>query len=119
VAVKQGWVAYARNGLLFIKKTTYQEGKRYPDYGATFEVYTAANFMEVESLGFLQTLAPGQSAEHTERWTLSRDVKVGATETDAQVEAALKPALTAAGIPAAAIVSATAPATAPATATAK
>jgi hypothetical protein len=90
---KQGWVAYVRNGLLFVKKTTYQDGKRYPDYGCTFEVYTAGNFIEVESLGFLQTLAPGQSAEHTERWTLARDVKIGAGDSESQVEAALKPAL--------------------------
>jgi len=95
VGNKQGWVAYARNGLLFVKKIAYQEGKPYPDYGCNFEVYTAGNFMEVESLGVLQTLAPGQSAEHIERWTLSRDVKIGAGESETQVEAALKPALSA------------------------
>ncbi len=92
---KQGWVAYARNGLLFVKRAAYQDGKSYPDYGCTFEVYTAGNFIEVESLGFLQTLAPGQSAEHTERWTLTRDVKIGAGDSEAQVEAALKSALAA------------------------
>jgi hypothetical protein len=96
VGNKQGWVAYARNGLLFVKKAPYQEGKHYPDYGCNFEVYTAGNFIEVESLGYLQTLAPGQSAGHTEHWTLFRDVKVGAKDTEAQVEAALKPILSAA-----------------------
>jgi hypothetical protein len=70
VGNKQGWVAYARNGLLFIKRAPYVEGKHYPDYGCNFEVYTAGNFIEVESLGYLQRLAPGQSAEHTERWNL-------------------------------------------------
>ena len=90
---KQGWVAYARNGLLFLKKTTYQASKSYPDYGCNFEVYTAGNFIEVESLGYLQTLAPGQSAEHTEHWTLAKDVTLAPTDTETQVEAALKPLL--------------------------
>jgi hypothetical protein len=93
VGNKQGWVAYARNGLLFVKKAGYQDGRHYPDFGCNFEVYTAGNFMEVESLGSLQNLAPGQHAEHVEHWTLTRDVKIGAGDTDAQVETALKPAL--------------------------
>jgi hypothetical protein len=88
---KQGWVAYARNGLLFVKKAGYETGRSYPDYGCNFEVYTAGNFMEVESLGYLQTLAAGQSASHTEHWMLAKDVKLAATDAEAQVEAALKP----------------------------
>jgi hypothetical protein len=81
---------------VFLKKAPYQEGKHYPDYGCNFEVYTAGNFIEVESLGHLHTLAPGQAAEHTERWTLTREVKIGASDSEAQVEAALKPVLGAA-----------------------
>jgi hypothetical protein len=88
---KQGWVAYSRNGLLFLKKAAYQEGKPYPDFGCNFEVYTAGNFMEVESLGSLSTLAPGQSATHTEQWTLARDVRIGPGDAESQIETALKP----------------------------
>jgi hypothetical protein len=95
VGNKQGWVAYARNGLLFLKKTSYQDGKSYPDFGCNFEVYTAGNFMEVESLGYLQTLAPGQSAQHVEHWMLARDVTIGPTDTESQVDAALKPSYSA------------------------
>jgi hypothetical protein len=93
VGNKQGWVAYARNGLLFMKKAGYNEGKHYPDFGCNFEVYTAGNFMEVESLGFLQTLAPGQAAQHTEHWTLAKGVTINASDSEEQVEAALKPAI--------------------------
>jgi hypothetical protein len=90
VGNKQGWVAYLRNSSLFVKQTTYQQGKRYPDYGCNFEVYTAGNFMEVESLGFLQTLAPGQSADHAEHWQLTRDVKITPSDTESQIETAIR-----------------------------
>jgi hypothetical protein len=87
VGNKVGWAAFARNGLLFIKRMTYQEGATYPDYGSSVEVYTAADFLEVESLGPMRTLKPGESAEHTERWSLHRDVKIGKTEKE--VDAAI------------------------------
>ena len=84
---KTGWAAYARNGLLFVKRMKYEEGAAYPDYDCSVEVFTQAGFIEVESLGPLRTLKPGESAEHTERWSLHKDVKVGKTE--AEVEAAI------------------------------
>jgi hypothetical protein len=40
------------------------------------QTYTTRNYMEVESLGPLHNLAPGESAEHVEEWFLFRDVKV-------------------------------------------
>jgi hypothetical protein len=84
---KTGWAAYARNGLLFVKRMKYEEGAEYPDYNSSVEVFTQAGFIEVESLGPMRTLKPGESAEHTERWSLHKDVKVGKTE--AEVEAAI------------------------------
>jgi hypothetical protein len=88
---KVGWAAYARNGLVFIKRVAFDGTGTYPDFGSSMEIYTAANFIEVESLGTLRTLKPGESVEHTERWTLFKDVTVGKTEAD--VEAALAPLL--------------------------
>lgn len=85
---KVGWAAYARSGLVFVKKIVYQENQPYPDYGANVQVYTEANFIEVESLGPIVTLKPGQSADHVEKWTLHRNVNVGKSE--AEVDAALK-----------------------------
>jgi hypothetical protein len=87
VANKVGWAAYARNGLLFVKRMKYEEGAAYPDYGCSVEVFTQAGFIEVESLGPLRTLKPGESAEHTERWSLHKDVNVGKTE--AEVDSAI------------------------------
>lgn len=91
VANKVGWAAYARNGLLFVKRMKYEEGQSYPDYGSSIEVFTQSDFIEVESLGPLRTLKPGESADHTERWSLHRDVKIGKSEQE--VEAALKAAI--------------------------
>lgn len=77
---KQGWVAYQRRGTLFIKRFDHAEGATYPDFGSNTEVYTAGSFIEVETLAPLRPLEPGQSAEHTERWHLFRDINLGTDE---------------------------------------
>lgn len=88
VGNKVGWAAFARNGLLFIKRMPpYGDSETYPDYGSSVEIYTAADFLEVESLGPMRTLKPGESAEHTERWSLHRDVHIGKSEKE--VDAAI------------------------------
>lgn len=71
---KQGWAAYLRGETLFVKRAPYVEGAAYPDYNCNFETYTAGAFIEVESLGALARLEPGESAEHTEAWSLLRGV---------------------------------------------
>jgi hypothetical protein len=80
IANKQGWAAYLRNGELFVKRFGYQEGGTYPDYGCNNETYTAGSFMEIESLGRMTHLDPGQFAEHDERWHLFKGVNAGADE---------------------------------------
>lgn len=40
----------------------------YPDLGCNFEVFLDPLFMELETLGPVQRIAPGQSATHIERW---------------------------------------------------
>lgn len=80
VADKLGWAGYLRDKTLFIKRFHYIEGTNYPDAGCNFETYTAGDFMEVESLGPLTKLEPGESATHVEHWFLFKDVNPGATE---------------------------------------
>jgi hypothetical protein len=89
IANKQGWAAYSRNNTLFVKRFAFEEGATYPDYGSNNETYTAASFMEVETLGPMQRLKPGESAEHVERWSLFRNVNIGTTE--ASLDAAISP----------------------------
>jgi len=71
---KQGWIAYLRKKTLFVKRFSYQEGAQYPDFGSNTEMYTAGLSIEVESLGPLTKLEPGQSVMHAERWQLFDDV---------------------------------------------
>lgn len=89
IANKQGWAAYWRNGTLFLKRVAYREGAAYPDYGSNVETYTAGSFMEVETLGPLQRLQPGQSVDHVEAWSLHKNIDIGTTE--ASLDAALTP----------------------------
>jgi hypothetical protein len=75
-----GWAAYFRNSHLFVKRATVEPGKTYPDFGCNFETYTEPGFLELETLGPLRTLKPGESAEHIEHWWLYKDVPAGEDE---------------------------------------
>jgi hypothetical protein len=86
---KVGWAAYAREGLLFVKRIPFDAKATYTDHGCNTEVFTRADFFEVESLGPLVTLAPGQTASHTERWFLFKDVTI--PKDDAALEQTLAP----------------------------
>jgi hypothetical protein len=74
IANKQGWAAYHRGNTLFVKSFDYEDGVPYPDYGCNTEVYTAGSVLEVESLGPMRNVAPGESLEHVEHWSLFGDV---------------------------------------------
>jgi hypothetical protein len=67
---KQGWAGYLLDDALFVKRFPFDAGVEYPDYGCNCEVFAAADLIEVESLGGLASLEPGQSVEHVERWEL-------------------------------------------------
>ena len=84
-----GWVAYAREGLLFVKRAPFDPKATYTDMGCNFEVYTEAAFFEVESLGPLVTVKPGETASHTERWHLFD--KLSIPKDDASLEKTLAP----------------------------
>lgn len=67
-----GWLAYLRAGMLFIKRFSALEWKTYPDMGCNAEVYCRDRFIELESLGPLERLEPGETAEHIETWEIQR-----------------------------------------------
>lgn len=89
VGNKQGWAAYQLGDMLFVKRFPYVEGAKYPDFGCNFETYTDGNFMEVEDLGPLTKLEPGESASNTENWYLFKDVKP--SKDDASIDANVLP----------------------------
>jgi hypothetical protein len=86
---KQGWAAYHRKKVLFIKRFPWDPKAVYPDYGSNCETYTAGSFMEVETLGGLKLCETGDSVEHVERWFLFNNVDIGPTE--ATLDAAVTP----------------------------
>jgi hypothetical protein len=65
-----GWAGYLRDGTLFLKRFAWEAGAEYPDEGCNCELFTNGKMLEVESLGPLRVLRPGESAEWTERWEL-------------------------------------------------
>jgi hypothetical protein len=71
------WAGYLLNGELFIKRCQAPgDPKQYPDLGCSFEAFTNAAMLELETLGPLETLPPGESLTHVEHWTLHRPVHV-------------------------------------------
>jgi hypothetical protein len=68
------WAAYVLNNEAFVKRTTPDPTKTYPDFGCSFETFTNNDFLEIESLGPLTKVAPGHSVEQTEHWGLYRNV---------------------------------------------
>jgi hypothetical protein len=76
------WAAYALNDEVFVKRTAADPSKQYPDFGCSFETFTNNEFLEVETLGPLSKIAPGQAAALVEHWGLFKNVKVDAITDD-------------------------------------
>ncbi|MDE0629520.1 MAG: hypothetical protein OXH99_24235 [Bryobacterales bacterium] len=68
--------AYLLNGELFVKKFEAEAGEEYPDMGSSFEAFTNERFLELETLGPMRVLRPGESMDHLEIWSLHRPVQV-------------------------------------------
>lgn len=68
IMAPDGWGAYCNDGRLFVKTFRYDPRGTYPDMGSSLEAYTAAGFLELETLAPLTRLAPGQSVVHMETW---------------------------------------------------
>jgi hypothetical protein len=63
-----GWEAYWLDGVLFVKRFDSPAGANFPDGGCNTETYCNHKFIELESLGALTRLAPGETTIHTETW---------------------------------------------------
>ncbi|MEZ4519521.1 MAG: hypothetical protein R3C44_22720 [Chloroflexota bacterium] len=66
-----GWVEYRYKDVVFRKEFTPQPDRPHVDMNCNTETYTNDRHIELETLGPLVTLAPGETVEHVERWTLS------------------------------------------------
>ncbi len=84
--------AYLLGGELFVKKFEASPDEEYPDMGSSFETFTNERFLELETLGPMRTLQPGDSMDHLEVWTLHRPVLVDHWN-DSELDRVLSPHL--------------------------
>jgi hypothetical protein len=90
-----GWCGLLRGDSMFVKRFAWEPDAEYPDLGCNNEVYTDGDYLEIETLGPLRLLDPGESATHIERWYLFANVNAG--HTDASQDAAFRALLGAGG----------------------
>ena len=86
------WAAYLLHGELFLKQAESDVAKTYPDFGCSFETFTNADFLEMETLSPLTKVQPGGNVTHVEHWTLTRNVKPESFS-DAELDKVLLPLL--------------------------
>lgn len=65
---RAGWIEYRYQRVVFRKRWTPQPDRPHVDFGCNAEVYTNDKHIELETLGPLVTLRPGETVEHVERW---------------------------------------------------
>jgi hypothetical protein len=73
----RGSAGYLRDGLLFVKRFDPAVAAVHADLGSNVQIYCDERTIELESLGPLVRLMPGESTTHEERWEL-RDIGTGA-----------------------------------------
>jgi hypothetical protein len=61
-----GKSVYLLDGVKFTIQCQYDNEGIYPDYGCSLETYTNNYFLEIETLGKVQSIKPKQSLRHTE-----------------------------------------------------
>lgn len=71
-----GWLGYAYDDTLFIKRFGVRRNEDYPDFGCNSEVYTNHRFTEIESLGPLVDLPPKKDIVHTETWEVYKESEI-------------------------------------------
>jgi len=77
-----GWLAYARKGHLLVKFIAPMAKCHYPDMGVNVETFTNEAILELETLSPMVSIAPGESAEHLERWLLVKGIGEILSDTD-------------------------------------
>jgi hypothetical protein len=82
LAHRLGWVAYLNQSNLFVKRIMHEEGAIYPDMGTNYQTFTNEDMLEMETVGVLTNLAPGQFAELSETWELHTGVPEVKSEAD-------------------------------------
>lgn len=82
LANESGWAAYANHSHLFVIRHEHEDLIEYPDNNCSYETYTNEQFLEMETLGPITLLAPGETAGHIETWYLYDNVEKPKNEND-------------------------------------
>jgi hypothetical protein len=85
---KQGWAAYLLGGDALVVRYPYDPSATYPDMGCNTETYTDSDMLEVETLGPLTCIEPGEHVDHVETWTLA---KLECGRSDSEIDEKLLP----------------------------
>jgi hypothetical protein len=67
---RHGWLGYLNQGVFFIKHFVPDSTREHPDRNCNTECYIWNQFIELESLGALKEVYPGEEVEHVEIWEL-------------------------------------------------
>jgi hypothetical protein len=86
------WGAYLLGSELFLKRYKADPSKTYADFGCSFEMFSRNDILELETLGPVERVEPGNSAEHVETWSLHRGIEIGEF-TDVVLDGAILPLL--------------------------
>jgi hypothetical protein len=78
----EGWAAYKLQEQLFVKTFDYFPDLVYPDRNSNFECFTNHDIIEMETLGPIVQIAPGQDAVHREAWQLFKDQAFALTDAE-------------------------------------
>jgi hypothetical protein len=65
-----GWIAYLHGDTALVRRFEPARGRPHPDLGCNVETYSGPRYLELEVLGPLVTLAPGEATVLVERWEL-------------------------------------------------
>jgi len=76
------WGAYLLGTDLYVKQSSAEPFAQYPDFGCSFETFTNNEFLELETLGPLSHVPPGETIEHVETWSLHRNIRIPALTDD-------------------------------------
>ena len=63
-----GWIAYTLEDVLLVKRFATEDALVHPDKGCNAEVYVRDTFLELESLGYMRKVEPGESMLYDENW---------------------------------------------------
>ncbi len=67
---RHGWLGYLLDGWFFVTRMTPQPHLPHPDFGCNSESYCGDSNIELETLGPLIRLAPGEAVSHVIGWAL-------------------------------------------------